>query len=234
MIELFDTVAKMTEDELYNYLAKEVRKFDYSEVLQHKKFLAVKGDIPILLITHLDTVFYDITRHDMLICHDKEQGIFWSPDGLGADDRAGITLILYLLQRTNLRPHLLFTKGEESGAAGAIAAMRKAKKFFDKICYIIELDRQGLDECVFYSCKNFQFQQYIIDYGFVLDYGTFTDISIICPAWNIAGVNLSVGYYGEHSYQEMLFIHGWAKTYSKLIKMLETVDKNKVWKYKEK
>ena len=58
-----------------------------------KDYIAAKGQIPIVLITHLDVVYQELTRKNMLIYHDSEQGVWWSPNGLGADDRAGVLRI---------------------------------------------------------------------------------------------------------------------------------------------
>ena len=90
--------------------------------------------------------------------------------------------------------------------------------------YIIELDRRGSIDCVFYECDNPDFEEYVEDFGFVTAWGTFSDISIICPAWGIAGVNLSIGYEDEHSYIERLNIGHMLATIKKVANMLETIN----------
>jgi hypothetical protein len=67
---------------------------------------------------------------------------------------------------------------------------------------MIELDRQGRDDAVFYDCDNPEFEEYITKFDFVSDWGTYSDISTIAPSWECAAVNLSIGYFDEHSYAE--------------------------------
>ena len=55
---------------------------------------------------------------------------------------------------------------------------------------------------------------------FVETWGTFTDISYLCPAWGVAGVNLSVGYEDEHSAIETLHVNAWQATFEKVKNIL--------------
>ena len=50
--------------------------------------------------------------------------------------------------------------------------------------------------------------------------GSFSDISVICPDWGIAGVNLSVGYVGEHSVAEVQYVQPMLSTLNKVKNML--------------
>jgi putative aminopeptidase FrvX len=81
--------------------------------------------------------------------------VIWSPDALGADDRAGVFAIIKILQ-SGLRPHIIFTTDEETGGYGAKALTSNACPFQD-VRYFIELDRQGALDCVFYNCDNKHF-----------------------------------------------------------------------------
>ena len=229
---MFKEILRMSQNNLYDYLVEKLEKFGYNVISQDTKdFIAAKGNIPIVLVAHLDVVF-DFTDNDreMLIYHDSEQGVWWSPNGLGTDDRAGVMMILRILDQTKLRPCILFTTDEETMARGADAVCDLKDELFGDISYIIELDRQGFQECVFYDCDNPEFQKFIEDFGFHTRPGTFTDISIICPDWGIAGVNLSVGYVYEHSYIEHFYEGAWKDTFKKVIKMLETKC-DRIWKY---
>jgi len=155
------------------------------------------------------------------IYYDREFGVIWSPDGLGADDRAGVFAIFKILQR-GLRPTLIFTTDEEIGAVGAEELVKKYPlKPPTPIKYIIELDRRGVADCVFYSCANNDFIRYVENFGFIEDFGTFSDISVICPEWGIAGVNLSIGYKREHSYSETLHVEPLFATINKVCAMLK-------------
>ena len=172
-----------------------------------------------MLVAHMDTVFkappsdiyYDSTKH-----------IMWSPQGLGADDRAGVYLIWRIVQE-GYRPHICLTTDEEIGGLGASALVKDFPEAPFDIRYIVELDRQGTNDCVFYSCANDAFQTFIEGYDFITDWGTFSDISEICPVWKIAGVNLSVGYKGEHHETEILNTKAMLDTHRKVCNMLNDV-----------
>jgi hypothetical protein len=212
-------ILRKTQRELHKYLQERLAEFYPTTVISTNSYLMAEGTIPILLIAHLDTVFPDATRHDMQIYYDRSQKVMWSPDGLGTDDRAGVILILKLLEE-GYRPHLLFTHDEELGGLGAIDfVFSKGRPNWD-IRYMIELDRMGYDDCVFYSCGNQEFIDYITSFGFYHTFGTFSDISTLMPYLGIAGVNLSVGYMDEHTYGEHWHLDWANSTYYKVAAML--------------
>lgn len=188
----------------------------YKRVIETKEYICAEGDIPIALVAHLDTVFKTPAQE---VFYDRQKNVIWSPDGLGADDRAGILAIIQIIKR-GLRPHIILTTDEEKGAIGADKLALKDCPFKD-LRYVIQLDRRGADDCVFYSCDNEEFTRYVENFGFVEAIGSFSDISVICPAWKIAGVNLSVGYRDEHSIAEVLFVGHLLNTIDKVCNMLQ-------------
>ncbi len=69
--------------------------------------------------------------------------------------------------------------------------------------YMIEFDRKGKNDAVFYSCDNPEFTKFITNgTGLIKSYGSCSDISKIAPASKIAAVNLSCGYYNAHTVTE--------------------------------
>ena len=124
-------------------------KSKYKKVIETPDYICAEGDIPIALVAHMDTVFPIPARE---IFYDRSKNVIWSPSGLGADDRAGVFAILQILKQ-GLRPHVIFTTDEESGALGAMALGNEECPFKD-LRYIIELDRRGANDCVFYDCDN--------------------------------------------------------------------------------
>ena len=234
---MFRTLLQMTQNQLFDFAVSKLEKYNYKPIIgktritEEKEYIAAPGDIPIVLVAHLDTVFDDDGRKDMVVCHDTEQGIWWSPNGLGADDRAGVYMIFSILEQTKLRPHILFTTDEETIGGGADAVAKIKDQLFKNVSYIIELDRKGYQESVYYDCDNPEFEAYVNSFGFHTDEGTFTDISIICPNWGVAGVNLSVGYLWEHSYIEHFYSAFWYDTYRKVVRMLDDKEGYKDWKY---
>ena len=209
-IDLIKTLCSMNDLELIFCLRDFLREVGYRDVTATGEYVIAEGDIPICLIAHCDTVF-QFTPIEWYF--DSQKRVLWSPDGAGFDDRAGIFIILKLLQ-AGYKPHVIFTTGEEIGGVGAFSLVSQFKEcpFRNKPKCLIELDRMGENDCVFYDCCNKKFIKTIQNYGFKLAYGTFTDISIIAPTWGIAAVNLSVGYYDEHTTVERLFIDETYKT----------------------
>jgi hypothetical protein len=65
-------------------------------------------------------------------------------------------------------------------------------------------------------------------YGFVTAIGSASDISKICPEWDIAGVNLSIGYDNEHSDREVVYVNWLMATLERVITMVtESPDKKR-------
>ena len=201
----------------------------YEKVIVTKEYLMAIGDIPIGLVAHLDTVFKFVPNN---IYYDRVKNVMWSPDGLGADDRAGVYSIMQLL-KAGFKPTVIFTTDEELGCVGALKIAADFPTPPTELKYIIELDRRGSNDCVFYECNNPQFDEYIESFGFVTNFGSFSDISAICPQWKVAGVNLSVGYYNEHSVSETLHIGQMYDTIKKVRHMLENANIAESFEYIE-
>ena len=164
-------------------------------------YIIAEGDNPVCLCAHMDTVYPTAPN---ILYYDSDETVFWSPQGLGADDRAGIYIILSLIKR-GFRPSIVFTDLEECGCIGAKALVADYPQCIFKDCRaIIELDRRGSYDAVYYECDNKDFEKLITSYGFLTNYGTFSDISVLAPIWGIAAVNLSIGYYNEHQLIETL------------------------------
>ena len=224
--EFFSKIAVVDQKHLKTQLTKMLQK-RYDTVIENEKFIYAIGDIDIALMAHLDTVFPEKEKN--IFC-DREREIFWSPEGLGADDRAGVYAILEILIKYKKRPHVIFTLDEELGGIGA-KELAKIKNPFSNLKYIIQLDRRGKDDCVFYNCDNEEFEKYIESFGFVTNLGSYSDISFVCPAWKIAGVNLSVGYENEHSYMEYLNFTILKATIQKVLNMLDAANEASIFKY---
>lgn len=213
---LFGTLCGMPQKELKATLATFLKR-KYKKVINTKNYIYAVGDIPIALCAHMDTVFPKPPA-ETEIFYDRQKGVIWSPLGLGADDRAGVFAIIQIIQK-GLRPHVIFTVDEELGCLGA-AVLAQEKCPFPDLRYIIQLDRRGHDDCVFYDCDNPDFTKYVENFGFVENFGSFSDIYDLCPNWGVAGVNLSVGYINEHSTNEILFVGPLLNTIEKVRKML--------------
>lgn len=225
-LKLFEQIVKMNEASLLKTMNTYLKRF-YNKVTYTKDYLYAIGDIPITLVAHVDTVFKEKPED---VFYDRVKNVLWSPQGLGADDRAGVFAIINIV-KSGLRPHIIFTTGEEMGGLGAQVLTYREPKPFAEMKYIIQLDRRGKDDCIFYECDNVKFVEYIKSFGFHEEYGSFSDISELCPTWRIAGVNLSIGYKNEHSLIEILYIDYFLSTVEKVKKMLKDVNNINSFEY---
>lgn len=193
----FISMCKKSQMELKSYLKEELESM-YKTVVDADGFLYAHGEFPVLLVAHMDTV------HEKLPSkfeYDAITNSISSPQGIGGDDRCGAYMILEVIKRYNCS--VLFCESEEVGGVGAqkFADLEMAQGL--KFNYIIEFDRRGSNDAVFYDCDNVAFEKFITDGGFYKTaYGTFSDISVIAPALGVAAVNLSCGYYKEHTKDE--------------------------------
>lgn len=214
-VKTFEQLCGLTQNAMIKTLTTYLRS-KYKRVVANKDYIYAIGDIPIALVAHMDTVF---SKPASEIFYDRRKNVIWSPDGLGADDRAGIFAIIQII-RKGLRPHIIFTTDEEKGCIGANKLGRIPCPFTD-LRYVIQLDRRGANDCVFYDCDNPSFVEYVEKFGFVEAIGSFSDICSICPEWKVAGVNLSIGYQNEHSVSETLYVGHMLNTIDKVCVMLQ-------------
>jgi len=183
-------------------------------IYQEPQYLYAEGELPVLLVAHTDIAH---SKPPVQVFFDQDAGVMWSPTGLGADDRAGVFAVMELAARFNVG--VLFCSGEESGGTGVTDF---TLDFQDNNGYkmAIELDRCGIDDCVFYDNNSKEFAEWIQGFGFHKDWGSFSDISILGPSWRINTVNLSVGYEEEHTSREHLFVRDLYRTIDKVSNIL--------------
>ena len=112
--KLFERLVSLSQKELKKAMSQYL-KAKYDNVIFTKDYLVAIGDIPVALVAHLDTVYRTPVSN---LYYDQRKGVLWSPDGLGADDRAGIFAVLKILQ-DGYRPSIIFTTDEETGMVGA-------------------------------------------------------------------------------------------------------------------
>lgn len=196
MNPVLETLVLNTQSDLKEYLSK---KFDEKKTFEGDGYLYYEGSFPVLLCAHMDTVH---ERKPKTLVYARNT--LSSPQGIGADDRCGIYMILEILKKYDCS--VLFLEDEEIGCVGArkftesaLCGMLQKQK---KLKYIIEFDRKGKNHAVFYNCANDKFTEFVTQEFFVKEYGTCSDISYIAPTLGIAAVNLSCGYYKEHNLEE--------------------------------
>jgi len=194
-----------TERELFHLLP------DFLESDKHGNLFTVIGDNPSCMFTsHLDTATYAKSEVTHVI-----EGNMISTDGtsiLGADDKAGVTIMLWMIE--NKVPGLYyFFMGEEVGCVGSkkVATDHKEQKY-GNISKVISFYRRGTDSVITYQsngrCCSDAFAESLakelnksnLSYkkdptGIYTDSAQFTKIYPECT-------NISVGYYSEHTYSE--------------------------------
>lgn len=198
-----EKIFTLSDTNLKNSLRNELHGYGYCKEKIHNKgkFLYAEGNAPYMLVAHLDTVHKSLPS---IICYSKDGDYMMSPQGIGGDDRCGVYIILALLKKLPFQPYVVFTMGEEIGGIGAQAFTTYItnNNKIPELKYIVEFDRKGKKDCVFYECDNQDFTDFVEGFGFTRAYGTFSDISTIAPALGVAAVNLSSGYYNPHTNYE--------------------------------
>jgi len=208
-------VFKMQQDTLLRKLDAILTQSFQVCISKAGAFVLAEGEVPLLLIAHCDG--HRITEE---IYFDAEKQVLWSPAGLNADDRAGVLAILEILHR-GYRPSVLFTADEELGCLGAQALIASGISPPHNVRVLIGLDRRGAHDAVYYDCDNSQLKGWVSSFGWTEALGTFSDISVLGPHWDIGAVNLSVGYYRPHGPGEYLRVNELEESIKRVIAMIE-------------
>lgn len=198
-----------TEKEVYPLLGLEEGSFTKDEFGN----LSVKiGESDVMFTSHLDTATSALTK----VNHVFDKNII-KTDGksiLGADDKAGVTVMLYMIEKKVPGLYYFFL-GEEVGCLGSkkVAAEQKVKKI-EGINKVVSFDRRGTTSVITYQsskrCASDEFGEALAkEFNRVDDTfkyktdptGVLTDsvqfISIYPECTNI-----SVGYQSEHTFSE--------------------------------
>lgn len=175
------------------------------------------GESKSVFAAHLDTA--DQFQKNVKHVFDKDkQGDEWvGTDGtsiLGADDKAGVCVLLYMMEH-NIPGIYYFFVGEEVGLVGSgkVSQDFESFDFLQGVERIISFDRRGFDSIITNQmgrqCCSSDFAQFLIkEYGNNgLEMkedptGIYTDSAIFMD--NIPEcTNISVGYFHEHSGKEI-------------------------------
>ena len=125
--------------------------------------------------------------------------------GIGADDKNGIYIVLKLLEEAKEMKAVLFVE-EEIGCIGSRGA---DMQFFDDCRYAVQIDRKGNKDFITTAAgqelcgDSFYEVTEAAKYGYTKTVGAMTDIMQLKEnGLNIAGCNLSCGYYNPHTDNE--------------------------------
>ena len=166
------------------------------------------GESRTIFASHLDTACKD----QVDVTHVFENNYIKTDKKsiLGADDKAGVTILLWLI-KNDIPGLYYFFIGEEVGCIGSGLAAKKIK-FKGNYDRIISFDRRGTSSIITHqsgtrTCSNefaFELSKQLNQSGLLYkkdDTGVYTDsaefVSVIPECTNIA-----VGYYQEHTFSE--------------------------------
>jgi hypothetical protein len=191
----FKDICRMRQPEVKAYMEAYLAANNYSPISEDG-FLYAKGDVPVLLVAHMDTVHKNKCTEIV-----EKDGKISSPQGIGGDDRCGVFMIMNVIKEHHCS--VLLCEDEEIGCVGA-SKFCKTEYIKDLgVNYMIEFDRKGSTDAVYYSCVNKDFETFVNDNtGYKSAFGSFSDISRLAPAAKVAAVNLSCGYYKAHTLEE--------------------------------
>jgi putative aminopeptidase FrvX len=129
-----------TEEDVFPLLNSELQKDEFGNL-----FIKI-GESDVMFTSHLDTATSALTQVNHVF-----DGKIIKTDGksiLGADDKAGVTIMLYMIE--NKIPGLYyFFLGEEVGCVGSrkVANVQKDQKI-EGINKVISFDRRGNDSVI--------------------------------------------------------------------------------------
>jgi hypothetical protein len=172
-----------------------------------------KSDI--MFSSHVDTVHKkrDAPPNNVLL--NEERQFLYKNDGtpLGADDGAGIWLLLQMIE-ANVPGYYIFHRGEERGGVGSKGMAAIHSRFISKFNAAIAFDRQGKNSVITHQggerCASNAFCQALADsfnrksnMSLSLDAtGIYTDTKEY--VYNIPEcTNVSIGYHHQHSGNEI-------------------------------
>lgn len=222
----FEDICRLPQMNLKKKLQEHL-KTHYHGVTSGDGWLFAQGTFPVCLVAHMDTVHKEAPKQFVY-----EKGKLSSPQGIGGDDRCGIYMILNIIKRHNCS--VLFLEDEENGCVGAEKFINHPISDELKFNYMIELDRRGKDDAIFYECDNPEFEEFITKDGdWVTDFGSFSDICTIAPEIGCAAVNLSCGYYNAHTTSEYVVLSEMENCIKKVCTLLERTGPEDVFEYIE-
>lgn len=187
------------------------------------------GNTPILWSCHTDTVHKGEGTHQLFWVNDRLVAGEEHPCVLGADDGAGMWLMLKMIQR-KVPGIYVFHREEEIGGRGSSFIAKTRRPFLALAKCAIALDRRGVDSVVTFQgtrCCSDEFAQSLADQlggefkpdptGMFTDTANYTDDIGECT-------NISVGYYAQHSTSESLDV----EFLQSLLEKLTTLDFSKL------
>lgn len=182
--------------------------------------------------TTLFTAHVDTVHHDEGINRIHKTPQYWTASGdvLGADDGAGVSMLMHLIHN-NIPAYYIFTQGEECGGIGAKFIADNYDYLLLQFDRAIAFDRRGLDSVITYQgglrCCSDAFA-YSLSNAISADdldmmhspddTGVYTDTKEFIYTIPEC-TNISIGYYSEHTQAEKLDLSYFFKLSAALIRI---------------
>jgi len=162
------------------------------------------------IIAHLDQV-HDYARGfrlallgDELVAYDH----VGRRVGTGGDDKCGIYVLIKLLL-SDIPCRAIVTQDEEIGLLGAEQIV---PRWGEQSSILLQADRRGCNDLINHTNGNLIADKQLVDNvlalpecaGMRAEYGSVTDVGDLCSLFEVAGFNISAGYYDAHSARESI------------------------------
>jgi hypothetical protein len=195
-----------TEKDIFHLLGEGLKEDEFGNL-----FIKI-GDSDVMFTSHLDTATSALTEVKHVF-----DGKIIKTDGksiLGADDKAGVTIMLYMIEK-KIPGLYYFFLGEEVGCVGSrkVAASQKENKI-EGINKVVSFDRRGTTSVITYQsgqrCASDKFGEALASelnkadetFSYKIDpTGVLTDSVQFIGIYSEC-TNISVGYYSEHTFSE--------------------------------
>ena len=210
----------MTEKEVVSRIELTANENGY-QIIKYPKFIIVRpidtiGYAP-LICAHYDTVVGGIpsivTKNDTISANGTP---------VGGDDRCGVAIALSLIQDKAVATFAFFDE-EERGAGGSKSFLLSESWIAKASSCYIGLDRRGDSDAAVYSYESESLLNIVGKYGYKKALGSMTDVSVIESQLPKATVNLSVGFYKEHTPMETIVIRDTYATYINMLSIIEDI-----------
>ena len=187
---------------------------ELEEDSQGNYFLKI-GESETIFCCHLDTAAFEKEKvtHDIFVTKKGDTGVGTSGDTLlGADDKAGVVVLMYLIEQKVPGLYYFFI-GEENGCVGSRGILKKEEEKFKSYKRIVAFDRRDYGSVITKqmgrTCCSNEFATALAEQFSALGlphrqdpFGVYTDSAIFTDVIQEV-TNISVGYFHEHTMMEV-------------------------------
>jgi hypothetical protein len=196
-----------------------------------------KRELPVpTIVAHLDQV-HDYARglnlvlignkSDKIVAYDRHKRRV----GTGGDDKCGVYVAVKMLM-SDVPCRVILTQDEEIGCIGA-GEVRPSWGELSSI--LLQADRRGNNDLIKHTNGGLIASKDLVDRVLALpeckgmkpEYGSVTDVGDLCVTFDVAGFNISAGYYNAHQRDEWIILSELEQCFDR-IKAIATMVGNEV------